>query len=228
MNVSEAEQRVVALENTLYRLSAERDIKDILNRYARAADRCDVDLMKACYHPDAIDDHGFFSGNAWDFCDFVVRELRELELSVHSLSNSIIEFDGDRAFVETHYAVIHRIKSFLGFTDFYHHGRYLDVFEIRAGNWKIARRLICQDGERWLQTANFTGLLKGNRNLPLQGCKDDRDPVYQGFNVGTLIESRPTIVDLWGKFRRLAITPLFLVRILTILLRPFYRNRKCA
>ena len=224
MNAGETEKRVVALEDAVYRLSAERDIKDILNRYARAADRCDVDLMKACYHPDAIDDHGFFSGNAWDFCDFVIKKLRELDLSVHSLSNSMIEFNGDQAFVETHYAVIHRIKNCLGFTDFYHHGRYLDIFEKRAGNWKIARRLICQDGERWLQTANFTDLLKGNPNLPLQGWKNERDPVYQGFNVAALIEPRPAIVDLWGKFRRLALTPLFLVRLVTIILRPFFRN----
>jgi SnoaL-like domain len=64
MTEVELRSRLERLEARVSQLTAERDIRDVLDRYARAADRCDVALMKSCYHRDAIDDHGFFSGDA--------------------------------------------------------------------------------------------------------------------------------------------------------------------
>ena len=43
-------------------LDAEQ-IRDVILRYCHAADRGDWDLARSCYHPDALDDHGIFSGN---------------------------------------------------------------------------------------------------------------------------------------------------------------------
>jgi hypothetical protein len=214
--------RVATLEARLRDLLAEQEIHAVLDRYARAADRCDVELMKSCYHPDAIDDHGFFSGNGWKFCEFVVEQLRKLVLSVHSISNCIVTIDGEQAFVESHYAVIHRLKTFLGYTDYFHHGRYLDVFELRDRMWRIKTRIVCQDGERWLQTANLTRIVSLNPNLPVQGQQNRSDPVYLGFDVGKLIKPRPLLSDIWGGFYRLAITPLIIVRICAIILTFFY------
>ena len=216
MDNADLPTRVMSLEALLHQLSSERDILAVIYRYARAADRCDIDLMKSCYHSDATDDHGFYSGNAWEFCDFVIPQLRALELSVHSMSNTIIELKGDRAFAETHYAVIHRLKQFLGFTDFYHHGRYLDVFECRSGKWKIACRVICQDGERWLQTANLYSIISRSPNFPIQGSQGKGDPVYVAFDLPSLIRMRPRMQDLWIGFVRIALTPLFLVRLVAL------------
>jgi hypothetical protein len=42
-------------------------IREVLYRYCRAADRCDEELMRSCYHPDALDKHGRFDGSAGDF-----------------------------------------------------------------------------------------------------------------------------------------------------------------
>lgn len=36
----------------------ERAIRAILMRYCRAVDRCDQEAIAACFHPDAVDDHG--------------------------------------------------------------------------------------------------------------------------------------------------------------------------
>ena len=39
------------------------ELRELVDRYARAIDRRDMALLRACYHPDAIDNHGtLFSG----------------------------------------------------------------------------------------------------------------------------------------------------------------------
>ena len=45
-------------------LEDQQAIRDVLSRYARGVDRCDLGLLKSAYHPDGYDDHGFFKGNA--------------------------------------------------------------------------------------------------------------------------------------------------------------------
>ena len=46
--------------------------REAARRYSYGIDRLDVDVMKSAYWPDAIDDHGLFVGNAWEFCERVV------------------------------------------------------------------------------------------------------------------------------------------------------------
>ncbi|MEY3566868.1 MAG: hypothetical protein RLZ19_882, partial [Actinomycetota bacterium] len=41
---------------------AREHIRDVVYRYARGVDRRDFDLVRSCYHPDATDDHGPFTG----------------------------------------------------------------------------------------------------------------------------------------------------------------------
>ena len=42
----------------LQMLIDEAAIKKVHLRYCRGIDRMDWDLIRSCYHPDAIDDHG--------------------------------------------------------------------------------------------------------------------------------------------------------------------------
>lgn len=211
---TEIDARVRSLESELDQMRARVEIADVLHMYCRAADRCDEQLMLSCYHEDAIDDHGFYSGAAKDFVPFVIAELQKLTLSVHSISNTLIQRNGETAFVESRYAVVHRVSHWLGHTDFYHHGRYLDVFERRAGEWKIATRVIVQDGERWFQTADLAPFLMRNRNRPQQGTHAGRsDPVYLGPSIREIVQQRSPTADLWRGFRRLAQIPLILIRL---------------
>ena len=108
-------------------------IRDLLHRYCRAVDRGDAALMKSCYHEDGTDDHGFFVGRGWDFADYVLPILAQLERSIHSLSNPIISVRGNKAHVETQWSVIHRLRRWGKFTDMWHQGRYLDELERRDG-----------------------------------------------------------------------------------------------
>ena len=89
---SEATSEIIAgLVARLEKLEAVEAIRDVMFRYARGADRGDIDLFKSCYWPDATDCHWFWNGNAHEFADYVIPLLREIPNSQHSITNPIIE-----------------------------------------------------------------------------------------------------------------------------------------
>ena len=51
-------------------------IEDCLVRYCHAIDRCDAELLRGVYWPDAVDDHIFWRGNAEAFVDFCMPVLK--------------------------------------------------------------------------------------------------------------------------------------------------------
>ncbi len=59
----------------LQELIDRKRVYDVLTRYCRALDRCDVDLMRSVYWDDARDDHGVFNGGAQEFAEFIIREI---------------------------------------------------------------------------------------------------------------------------------------------------------
>jgi hypothetical protein len=78
---------VPTLQQSLRELLDREAIRTVLYDYCRAVDRGDAELMKSCYHADGTDDHGFFSGGGWDFADYVLPLLAQLDRSIHSLTN---------------------------------------------------------------------------------------------------------------------------------------------
>lgn len=173
-------------------------IRGVLYDYCRAVDRGDMALMKACYHHDATDDHGFFVGRAWDFAEYVLPILAQLELSIHSLSNPNIRLEGDRAYVETQWSVVHRLKRFGKMTDMWHQGRYLDEFERRDGAWRIRRRVTVHDAERWIDTADLQRLVPdSNPHKVLQGRRGRSDPVYRLDRLSTFERPAFRLEKLW-------------------------------
>jgi hypothetical protein len=67
------------LDPTLQRLISESQIRTLLNKYPRALDRQDHDLLACLFHPDAIDDHGVFNGLAFEYVEFMRAQEREGE-----------------------------------------------------------------------------------------------------------------------------------------------------
>ncbi len=53
--------------NALARLLDRQAIEEVLARYCRGVDRCDVDTLASCSHSDGTDDHGTFVGNGQGF-----------------------------------------------------------------------------------------------------------------------------------------------------------------
>lgn len=138
-----------ALEHAIAELKARQDIHDVLARYCRGADLCDVDMMRSCYHPGAIDDHGFFNGPADVFAESAAGNLRTLFSSTrHVMTNEYVELDGDAATSETYILCFLRIRNEEGLFDVTARCRYLDRFECRDGAWKIVHRQLVSDGSR--------------------------------------------------------------------------------
>ncbi len=131
------------LSDGLRQLLDERDIHNCILRYARAVDRFDLDGIRACYHPDGRDEHGSFSGGVDEFVDWLARVLPRNDVTVHTLSNVLIDFDPsdpDRARAETYGVAEHHAASGVPNNNMTTWFRYVDRFERRDGEWRIADR----------------------------------------------------------------------------------------
>ncbi|MDI2028224.1 nuclear transport factor 2 family protein [Saccharopolyspora sp. TS4A08] len=129
---------------TVDELLARAEIGDVLARYAHAIDRGDRELARTCYHPDATDDHGRFSGTVDELFEFFETYGATLESTFHFMSPPTIALDGERAEVETY--CLYRRQPVEGGAVF--QGlRYFDIFERRAGRWLIAERTVILDWE---------------------------------------------------------------------------------
>src|SRR4051794_32952980 len=89
----------------------ERAIRTVLLRYCRGIDRMDRELVRSCYHDDAVDDHGTFRGTADEFVEWCFRLLGRYESTMHLVANMLIEpahGDTDTASAETYGIAFHR------------------------------------------------------------------------------------------------------------------------
>ena len=126
----------------LRRMLDQQEITDVIHRYCRGIDRCDFDLVRSCYHPDGTDDHGDFVGGIDEFIAYVQDNLSTFERTMHFIGNLLIEPDGDRARVESYVIAHHRLpaRGSKGVRDYNVGLRYVDDFERRNGEWRIAAR----------------------------------------------------------------------------------------
>ncbi len=146
----------------LQALLAKQEITEVIFRYARAIDRLDETLLRSVFHPDSTHNH-FYQGpssdpdrpasdeDPGDFVRFAFDVLSAYRYTHHQLGNTLIELDGDNtARVETYFTAFHRMRA-QGDPlappnaqetemDYFVAGRYLDRFERRDGEWKIAQR----------------------------------------------------------------------------------------
>ena len=133
----------------LRELLDKQEIHEVLMRYCRGIDRCDEELLRGVYHPDAADNHGLFVGKAADFIPWALKALERDLSTKHYVTNELIELRGDIADVESYVlAVHHRVAEEGGLVDLIMAGRYIDRFERRAGVWKIADRKVVMDWAR--------------------------------------------------------------------------------
>lgn len=153
-------------------------IRDCLHRYCRGIDRADEDALRSAYWPDAKDCHGAYRGSAAGFIDQALARLRAGGRGVHQVSNVLIELHGDRAAVESSFLALQSGVAVPGRETFLC-GRYLDRFEKRAGEWRIADRTVVYD---WLEErtrpelAGADAALFGRRQPA--GGRAPADPLY--------------------------------------------------
>mgnify|MGYP000875217920 CR=1 FL=1 len=136
----------------LRRAADMQEIRDCLMNYCRGIDRGDGEALRRAYHADATEDHGPFSGRVADFIPFVLDVLRNVEVCLHMIQNVLIEIEGDVAVSEAYFIAIQREKD-ADVEDFIS-GRYLDRFERRSGEWRIAHRVVVLD---WSRRGKYEG-----------------------------------------------------------------------
>lgn len=163
-----------ALEEILHKEA----IRDQLYRYCRAVDRGDKELMRSVYHPDATDNHGVFEGPASDFVELDVADVMPgLVITQHLIGNILIEIEGDVAKAESYVLASHRVEQPDGPHDIVVWGRYLDRFERRLGEWRIAHRQCVFDGLRNDKASADLGMEWCAKFRPV-GRRDKKDPLY--------------------------------------------------
>jgi hypothetical protein len=166
-----------------------REILDCIYRYSRGIDRMDTKLLKSVYHPDATDDHGIFTGNAWEFAEYMASVDENLGVSAqsHSIDNVIIELTGrDTAVSEAYHIASFRADTADGTFFTTVGGRYLDKFERRNGEWKIADRVYVMD---WNMNGPSTEDMTSEiTNTVLRGKLSMKDDSYNFLPVGSFNE----------------------------------------
>ncbi len=170
-----------ALALRLERMLARDEITAVLARYARGVDRADADLLKSCYHPDAIEEHGGnYTGNAFAYIEGAVPRIRLMGSMQHLLGSSHIEFDGNVAHVETYIWTFARFAADGRSTDTFTGGRLVDRFERRNDEWKIARRRTVFDWNRDTPSSEgwCTGLFDPSKPGMHLGRKNSDDLSY--------------------------------------------------
>ncbi|MBI1392361.1 MAG: nuclear transport factor 2 family protein [Alphaproteobacteria bacterium] len=185
----------------LQELVDRKRIYEVLTRYCRALDRCDVDLMKSVYWDDAQDDHGVFNGGAQEFADFIIREIQAwFDVTMHAIMNVHMELKDNIACTESYLFAYHLIRgerqkveeifgsTYLSGFDwskvdsvphvFWYGGRYVDRFEKRGKEWRIAHRQVVMD---WNHNEISTGIWDEGmfKTLTLRGERGHGDAVFK-------------------------------------------------
>ncbi|CAM5221765.1 hypothetical protein CDEF62S_04486 [Castellaniella defragrans] len=169
-------------------LRAEHDIKRVLQQYCRGVDRRDFKLVRSVYHADAEDHHGPYNGNVDGLIHWMTRRHEGVAQSMHMLGNCLIDWRTDSvALVETYCVTYQRLKengasstSDVGLTvggsgqQTQVRCRYLDRFEKRDGQWKIAHRVVAYES-LLLEDTPAGSPFAGGMQLATRG---EDDPLY--------------------------------------------------
>lgn len=176
---------------SIERIADRMEIQDRLHMFSRGVDRRDWPLALSVYHDGAIDHHGIYEGPARGFIEFVKKRHETVLLSMHHLSNIIIEFAGkDSAVVESYCfawqslspdntdmrAVVDRQN---GLNDrpleLLMVSRYVDHFTRRSQVWRIQERTVVFESSMKV-TAEATG--PDVRGAMEQGRRDENDCLW--------------------------------------------------
>ena len=138
------------MKKNIEEVIAEATIRDIQMRYCRACDRMDFELLRACFHPDATTDYGFFGGTVDDFIESAKAALPGFIVTTHNTGNQNIVLNGKTALAEHYTVASHRMAAdeHGPLRDFITSVRYIDRMECREGDWRIARRVLVLDWTR--------------------------------------------------------------------------------
>ena len=161
------------MDQAVQQLIDRQAIADLMQRYARTLDWLDDDGQAGCYWPDAEIDYGFFRGRADDFLPVVMATERGSDRRWHMLGAPLVSFTApDIAEAETYGVFAGATRQEDGtLAGNLFGGRYLDRFERRGGEWRVAKRLYVLD---WCQRLADQPGFDADPAFPLPVLKIDR------------------------------------------------------
>lgn len=159
---------------TLDELAFREEIRDVVARYCRGADRLDWDLVRACFHPDARDEHGLYDGDIEGMIRFFsIWSGENYRSAMPLLGNQLVALEGDVAVSEAYCVSFLRLdlerassprvaalfepaalaavlaEAPAGFVDLNIGVRFVGAFEKRdGGRWLIAHRVVVREWDR--------------------------------------------------------------------------------
>lgn len=119
------------------------DIFACLTRMSRGSDRCDRTLFLSACHADAVIAAGPFVGGPQELFDWSSQlQASMYRTTLHTLMNFTCDIDGDTGHAETYYLFVGCIAASQGQedTNLLAGGRYVDRFDRRGGEWRLAVR----------------------------------------------------------------------------------------
>jgi hypothetical protein len=148
-------------------------IHEVLMRYCRGVDRRDAELILSAFHRDAVDVHGGHNTSPAELAARVTGGAGGTGM-MHFVGNEYVELDGDLAYSETYFISFSTGQRPSGETfTRTRAGRYLDRFERRAGEWRIAYRCLVDE---WNRVDDVT---QTSPNLIPSGIQSRDDLVYR-------------------------------------------------
>jgi hypothetical protein len=167
------------MDSAIDALLSKQAIMELSMRYMRGQDRLEPHTQAAVFWPDATVDYGFFQGGGAAFVSFAQGLLKEHLANHHMIGQMLIEVEGDTAFGEVYFQAHHRIVQEGAPVDLFMAGRYVDRYERRGGEWRIAFRAELIDWARTEPAADgfldtIPGVLLGSRAPTDLSCQRDR------------------------------------------------------
>jgi hypothetical protein len=169
-----------ARKPTAEQLLARAEISDVLLKYMRGVDRAEMDLVRAAFHPGATQSNPYLApgevGTVEGLVELMTANAGHIPMSMHLLGNIVFEFATDELAIVESYLIAYQVhRGEAGGRGFRETGtRYLDRFEKRDGEWKIAKRVLPLNFIRPLAPADDEPLF----NNPLASTRDRDDPLW--------------------------------------------------
>jgi hypothetical protein len=136
------------VEAVLQELLDKQAIQELIARYSRTLDWLDDEGQAGCYWPDAAIDYGFFKGTAAEFVPVVMAVERSTGRRWHLLSSLAVRLTSPTTAEGEAYGIalgFRRESDAESYKGNMYGGRYLDTYEKRGNEWRIASRRYIMD-----------------------------------------------------------------------------------
>jgi hypothetical protein len=160
-------------EESINRLIAESNIRDLSATYMRGLDRLDPELVRSVFADNATTHYGSFTGGPDDMAAMAMQSLGAYRTTQHLLGQINLSIMGDSATGEVYFQAFHQhaTEEF----DRFICGRYIDRYVRHGETWLITHRTEVVD---WTRTEPVADDYFTKRPQTVRGTRDKTDLSY--------------------------------------------------